>query len=127
MARAALVTVLACTVGCSFVAMGRPTFDPRPSVMPRCNASIRPVLLDGVSAAAVVTLTGLDLADADEGALGLSTPKEAGNTVLAVTLPLAWVIAHAMSGVDGVRARRGCRQARAAHQRWIRDQGQVAP
>jgi hypothetical protein len=126
MRRAAIAVLALCLAGCSFLTVERLEFGYRRDTIPKCSASILPVLAD--SGAAVVDLTMM-------GAMfDLATDKERPederraywNQALYVG---AWGGMFVASAIYGIWQKRRCNGARDSHEKWIleRTTPEVAP
>lgn len=115
-----MITVLVFSLsGCSFMTVERLESGYRRETIPRCSASILPIVGDGLSALILLTRMAAELETSQP------ETSEALSDQPAVLGTLGGV--HFVSGVYGIWQRRRCNGARDAHENWIRERATPEP
>jgi hypothetical protein len=109
---------------CSFTSMERLAGTHRPESMPRCSASMMPVVADvGLSVFFGVLTANAIVAHESSG----STPSEVDDSeeMFGIGIPMA--LATAASAWYGQHVRSRCIDARARHEAWVVDRLSLPP
>jgi hypothetical protein len=109
---------------CSFTSMERLAGTHRPESMPRCSASMMPVVADvGLSVFFGVLTANAIAAHESEG----STPSEVDDSEEMFGLGIPMALATAASAWYGQHVRARCIDARARHEAWVVDHVPMPP